>query len=93
MKFLQDFHIRDVLKGGAQALTLKVLASLIGFMVSIVLGRFYGPEGIGVYALMLNIILIAATLSSTGTIAVFMHPAEASQGDLVMVERGDILKV
>lgn len=66
MRFLQDFHVREVLKGGAQALTLKIIASIIGFMVSITLGRFYGPEGVGVYALMLNTILIAATLSTAG---------------------------
>ncbi|HHE31931.1 MAG TPA: KpsF/GutQ family sugar-phosphate isomerase [Chlorobaculum parvum] len=32
---------------------------------------------------------IAATLSSTGTTAVFMHPAEAAHGDLGVVCRGD----
>src|SRR3989339_645574 len=34
---------------------------------------------------------IAATLSSTGTAAIFMHPTEALHGDLGMVERGDLL--
>jgi arabinose-5-phosphate isomerase len=33
---------------------------------------------------------IAATLSSTGTTAYFVHPAEASHGDLGMVESGDV---
>ena len=32
---------------------------------------------------------IAATLASTGTPAMFVHPAEASHGDLGMVVRGD----
>jgi len=32
---------------------------------------------------------IAATLSSTGTTAVFMHPAEAAHGDLGVVCKGD----
>src|SRR6202166_4362199 len=32
---------------------------------------------------------IAATLSSTGTPALFMHPVEAIHGDLGMVVRGD----
>src|ERR1700723_1844635 len=32
---------------------------------------------------------IAATLSSTGTPALFMHPVEAVHGDLGMVVRGD----
>ena len=34
---------------------------------------------------------IAATLASTGTPAFFMHPAEASHGDLGMITPGDLL--
>jgi arabinose-5-phosphate isomerase len=34
---------------------------------------------------------IAATLASTGTPAFFMHPAEASHGDLGMITSGDIV--
>jgi arabinose-5-phosphate isomerase len=34
---------------------------------------------------------IAATLSSTGTPAVFMHPVEALHGDLGMLARGDVV--
>src|SRR5947207_4194670 len=34
---------------------------------------------------------IAATLSSTGTPSLFMHPAEALHGDLGMLAQGDIV--
>jgi arabinose-5-phosphate isomerase len=34
---------------------------------------------------------IAATLASTGTPAFFLHPAEASHGDLGMVQGGDVV--
>jgi arabinose-5-phosphate isomerase len=34
---------------------------------------------------------VAATLASTGTPAFFLHPAEASHGDLGMVGRGDVV--
>jgi arabinose-5-phosphate isomerase len=34
---------------------------------------------------------IAATFASTGTPAFFLHPAEASHGDLGMVTRGDVV--
>ncbi|MFV0447679.1 MAG: arabinose-5-phosphate isomerase KdsD [Vibrio sp.] len=34
---------------------------------------------------------IAATLASTGTSAFFVHPGEASHGDLGMIEQGDIV--
>ena len=33
---------------------------------------------------------IAATLSSTGTPAVFLHPAEARHGDVGMLAEGDV---
>jgi len=33
---------------------------------------------------------IASTLSSTGTPAYFVHPAEASHGDLGMIQRDDV---
>jgi arabinose-5-phosphate isomerase len=36
---------------------------------------------------------VAATLAATGTPAFFVHPAEASHGDLGMLARGDILLV
>ncbi len=34
---------------------------------------------------------VAATLNSTGTPALFMHPVEAVHGDLGMVMRGDVV--
>ena len=34
---------------------------------------------------------IAATLASTGTPAMFVHPAEASHGDLGMIETRDVV--
>src|ERR1700755_15888 len=34
---------------------------------------------------------IAATLASTGTPAFFLHPAEASHGDLGMITRSDVV--
>ena len=34
---------------------------------------------------------VAATLASTGTPAFFLHPAEATHGDLGMVVRGDVV--
>ena len=34
---------------------------------------------------------IAATLASTGTPSFFVHPGEASHGDLGMIEKGDVV--
>lgn len=36
---------------------------------------------------------IAATLASTGTPALFVHPAEAAHGDLGMITEGDVLLI
>jgi arabinose-5-phosphate isomerase len=36
---------------------------------------------------------IAATLASTGTPALFVHPAEAAHGDLGMIIEGDLLLI
>lgn len=36
---------------------------------------------------------VAATLASTGTPAQFVHPAEASHGDLGMIAQGDVLLI
>ncbi|MBA3669048.1 MAG: SIS domain-containing protein, partial [Sphingomonas sp.] len=36
---------------------------------------------------------IAATLASTGTPALFVHPAEAAHGDLGMITQGDLLLI
>jgi arabinose-5-phosphate isomerase len=36
---------------------------------------------------------IAATLASTGTPALFVHPADAAHGDLGMITRGDLLLI
>jgi len=35
---------------------------------------------------------IAATMASTGTPAQFIHPAEASHGDLGMITSGDVIR-
>src|SRR6478736_5955617 len=35
---------------------------------------------------------VAATLSSTGTPALFLHPAEAVHGDLGMLVEGDVVR-
>ena len=34
---------------------------------------------------------VAATLASTGSPAFFLHPGEASHGDIGMITRGDVL--
>src|SRR5436190_10176304 len=36
---------------------------------------------------------IASTLTSTGTAAFFLHPAEAAHGDMGLVQKGDVVIV
>ena len=84
---------KDVLKKEAEAL-LKVMESLdsmFGYAVETVhgcTGRVV-LTGMGKSGLVGK--KIASTLSSTGTPALFIHPADSLHGDLGMLQRGDVL--
>ena len=84
-------HVRDVIRGEAAALTLaaecvderyltalRMLAGLKGKIVVLGVGKS------GHIAKKL-----AATFSSTGSPAIFLHPTEARHGDLGLLQEGD----
>jgi arabinose-5-phosphate isomerase len=88
----QDLRIgRDVLATEAAALT--ALGASLGAEFSSAIDRLFGITGRVVVTGMGKsghvARKIAATLASTGTPALFVHPAEASHGDLGMVVPGD----
>ena len=88
---------RDVLRLEAAALT-RLADALDG-----ALGRAFAATVDAIVAISGRVVVsgigksghvarkIAATLASTGTPAMFVHPAEASHGDLGMVLEGDLL--
>ena len=61
-----DGHMQEVLKGAFSALMIRVLGTLIGFIVSVLVARQLGAEGSGVYYLALSVATIAGTLGRVG---------------------------
>lgn len=91
---MYNFNIaKDVIRAEAQALLtladnlpydfIRLLDYIMSFNGKIVL------TGIGKSGYIAR--KIAATLSSTGTCAVYIHPAEASHGDLGMISKQDLV--
>ena len=84
---------RDVLD--AEAAGLRALSAALGEAFVHAIERLAGATGRVVVSGMGKSGLvgrkIAATLASTGTPALFVHPAEASHGDLGMIVAGDAL--
>ncbi len=84
---------RDVL--ATEAAGLRALAAALGPEFSIAVDRLAGVSGRIVVSGMGKsghvARKIAATLASTGTPALFVHPAEASHGDLGMILLGDAI--
>jgi arabinose-5-phosphate isomerase len=86
---------RRVIRREAEALT--TLADALGEGFSDAVGLLMAAEGRVIVSGMGKsghiARKIAATFASTGTPAHFVHPAEASHGDLGMVAKGDVLIV
>jgi arabinose-5-phosphate isomerase len=84
---------RDVLATEAAALT--ALSASLGEAFSAAVGHLFAARGRVVVTGMGKSghvgRKIAATLASTGTPALFVHPAEASHGDLGMIISGDAI--
>jgi arabinose-5-phosphate isomerase len=91
---VQDLEIgRDVL--ATEAAALAALGASLGDEFSAAINRLFAITGRVVVTGMGKsghvARKIAATLASTGTPALFVHPAEASHGDLGMVVQGDAI--
>jgi len=84
---------RDVL--ATEAAALATLSSSLGEAFSTAVGILYAARGRVVVTGMGKSghvgRKIAATLASTGTPSLFVHPAEASHGDLGMIVAGDVV--
>jgi arabinose-5-phosphate isomerase len=84
---------RDVL--ATEAAALATLSGSLGEAFSSAVGLLYAARGRVVVTGMGKSghvgRKIAATLASTGTPALFVHPAEASHGDLGMIVSGDVV--
>jgi len=67
-KFLAhtDGHMQEAVKKASLALSIRVLGTLLGFAVSVLVARLLGAEGSGVYFLALSVATIAATVGRIG---------------------------
>jgi len=62
----QDVHSLDLLRGVVIAGVLKILAAVLAFGLSVVVGRILGAEGAGIYFLALTTATVAATVGRFG---------------------------
>ena len=97
-----DFLAKDLLATGRRVIrreaeALEALAAALGDSFSAAVALLMAAKGRVIVSGMGKsghiARKIAATFASTGTPAHFVHPAEASHGDLGMVAHGDILMV
>ncbi|MEJ2207684.1 MAG: flippase [Anaerolineae bacterium] len=61
-----DAHMKEVLRGSAVAITLKVLGAGLSFVLNILLARLLGADGTGVYFLGLTVITVATMFGQLG---------------------------
>jgi O-antigen/teichoic acid export membrane protein len=61
-----DFNTQELLRGSSIAFILKIVGAGIAFGLNVLLARFLGAEGAGIYFLALTIVMIAATIGRFG---------------------------
>ncbi len=61
-----DGHMLDVVKGASQSFAVRILATALGFSVSILVARLLGVEGAGVYFFALSVVAIATSFGKLG---------------------------
>jgi O-antigen/teichoic acid export membrane protein len=61
-----DHHMQEVVRGASMAFVLKTLATGLGFVLSVVLARLLGPEGVGLYFLALTVNTLAVVVGRIG---------------------------
>ena len=61
-----DKHTIDVFKKSGSVLVVRILSVIIGFLISIVLGRTLGSDGLGIFSLTEKITTIAMVVSLFG---------------------------
>ncbi len=76
-----DHHMLEVVRGSALALVLKVVGAGLTFLFSVVIARFFGADGSGVYSIALTVLTIATVLGRLGmdnTLVRFMAAGAAT---------------
>src|SRR6266496_771358 len=61
-----DHHMVEVVRGSAVAFALKVLGAGLTFIFNVVIARFFGADGAGVYSIALTVLTIATVFGRLG---------------------------
>lgn len=61
-----NLHMQEVLRGASAALVIRILGTVLGFVVSILIARWLGVEGTGIYFLAISVVTILASLGRIG---------------------------
>lgn len=77
-----DLHTREMVRGSAMALLLKLLGAGATFLLYVLIGRLLGADGAGVYFQALALVTVAAVLARVGLDQVVVrHVAVQSTGE------------
>ncbi len=84
--------MQEVLKGASSALIIRVLGTVLGFVVSVMIARLLGAEGSGIYFLTVSVVMIASTVGRLGfdnTVVRFIaaHASQKEWADVYFVYR------
>lgn len=73
-----DSHMREVVRLGSMGLGVRIVGILLGFGVSVLVGRRLGPEGAGLYFFAVSVINVASVFGRIGLGNVLVrHTAES----------------
>lgn len=83
-----EHHIQEVISGSSLAFVMKVLGAGLSFAFNVLLARFLGAEGAGVYYLALTVTTVAGVVGRLGldNAALRFVAAGASSGDWASVK-------
>ncbi len=63
---MTDSHLKELVVKALQSLSIRVAGAALGFLLTVMLARYLGAEGAGVYFICLSIIAILAGISRLG---------------------------
>ena len=65
-KIEKDKHISELLRGSTSSLTVRVIGGGFGYLFTLIIGRVYGAEAAGIFALSFTVLQISAVLGRLG---------------------------
>jgi len=87
-----DIHFAGIAGKTFWVLLLKILGLLTGFFLSILITRFAGPDGLGVYNLCIQIGIILATISMLGADQLMIKEVAIAHSDGLITKIRGFLK-